>query len=256
MAVKAAHCPPELVLMSEKKSPKSPKTSKKKKVPEAKVSSEEKEVEEVQGQITIEGKTKGCTPGKRKSKEEWGKDDLYNEAVRRGLSPRKGANRDTLCKLLTGKESPRPFRKAQAISELEKRGIKVGNWSLRYMTTILLTVKNMPRFKPHSDRKTFKSGIQKVLKQVHPDFSIKKDAVDLLAEMLRWLMFQLLEQAKIEQKTAEDSKTEEEKKSEFELEKGKISSLGINNAIPKVLTTELARHSMSEGTKAVTKFVS
>lgn len=243
--------------MSEKKSPKSPKKAKPSQKKEA--SEKKQEVEEIseEGKITIGETTKACTPGKRKSKEEWGKEDLYKEAVKRGLSPRKGANRDTLCKLLTGKESPRPFRKAQAIAELEKRGISPGNWSLKYMQTILNLVKKMPAFTLHKDRKVLKGGIQKVLKQVHPDMGIKKDAVDLLAEMLRWLMFQLLDEAKIQEKKIQETLTEEEKKEEeLEGNKGKITSRGVQAAVGKLLTTELARHSVSEGTKAVTKFTS
>ena len=198
--------------------------------------STEGEEKKVPIDITINGVTKTCTPGKKGSKTEWKKEELYKAALERGLGPKKSSKKEELCLLLLTAKGPRFRTKELATKELERRGIEVGNWSLSYMRELLQTVPVMPQVVYHSDRKVFKTPVYKVLKQVHPDTGITKEAQDFIDEMLRFVMFQLLDAAGAKKRT--------------------VNSEDIQDALSKILSGALVRHAESEGVKAVTKLVS
>lgn len=87
----------------------------------------------------------------------------------------------------------------------------------------------------------FRMYIYKVLKQVHPDTGMTQVAKD---ELNAWVFF--IGQA-ISKKAVQLA---------FKAKKQTVSSRDIQTAVRVILPGELARHGVSEGTKAVTKFSS
>ena len=112
----------------------------------------------------------------------------------------------------------------------------------------------MPRKKTPSKKKTEKGGkrrkrevqtfsiyIYKVLKQVHPDTGISKKAMSILNSFVSDIFGRCAgEAAKLV--TYNKSKT--------------LTSREIQTSIRLILPGELAKHAVSEGTKAVTKYTS
>ena len=88
---------------------------------------------------------------------------------------------------------------------------------------------------------TFSSYIYKVLKQVHPDCGISKKSMSIMNSFITDIFERTLVEAG---KLARYSK------------RSTVSSREIQSAIRLVLPGELAKHAVSEGTKAVTKFTS
>jgi histone H2A len=88
---------------------------------------------------------------------------------------------------------------------------------------------------------TFKSHIYKVLKQVHPDMGFTADAKEQMNHFVEHFADKISDEAAFLAK-------KEHKKT--------ISSREIQTAVRLVLPGELAKHSVSEGTKAVTKYSS
>ena len=88
---------------------------------------------------------------------------------------------------------------------------------------------------------TYKIYIFKVLKQVHPDIGISSKAMGIMNSFINDLFEKIAQEAS---KLARYNK------------KNTISSREIQTAIRLVLPGELAKHAVSEGTKAVTKFTS
>mmetsp|Transcript_30217 Transcript_30217/g.58044 ORF Transcript_30217/g.58044 Transcript_30217/m.58044 type:complete len:122 (-) Transcript_30217:239-604(-) len=104
--------------------------------------------------------------------------------------------------------------------------------------------------KPAGDKKKKRSGkkvetykiyIYKVLKQVHPDTGISSKAMSIMNSFINDLF---------EKIAGEASKLSRYNK------KPTITSREIQTAVRLVLPGELAKHAVSEGTKAVTKFTS
>ncbi|MCK9467711.1 MAG: NFYB/HAP3 family transcription factor subunit [Candidatus Absconditabacterales bacterium] len=97
--------------------------------------------------------------------------------------------------------------------------------------------------KPKRRRKknydTFDSYIKKVLKQVHPDLRISKDAVDVLNSILKDLFNNIANEARILEKN---------------VKRVTMSTRDIQSAVRLVLKGELSKHAVSEGTKAVAKY--
>ena len=83
--------------------------------------------------------------------------------------------------------------------------------------------------------------IYKVLKQVHPDTGISSKAMGIMNSFINDLF--------------EKIATEASKLSRYN-KKPTITSREIQTAVRLVLPGELAKHAVSEGTKAVTKFTS
>lgn len=88
---------------------------------------------------------------------------------------------------------------------------------------------------------SYASYIYKVLKQVHPDTGISKKGMSIMNSFINDLFEKLC---------AESAKLARYNK------KATLSSREIQTAVRLVLPGELAKHAVSEGTKAVTKFTS
>jgi histone H2B len=88
---------------------------------------------------------------------------------------------------------------------------------------------------------TYKIYIYKVLKQVHPDTGISSKAMGIMNSFINDIFEKLAQEAA---KLARYNK------------KPTITSREIQTAVRLILPGELAKHAVSEGTKAVTKFTS
>ncbi|CAL5209052.1 unnamed protein product [Lathyrus oleraceus] len=88
---------------------------------------------------------------------------------------------------------------------------------------------------------TYKIYIFKVLKQVHPDIGISSKTMGIMNSFINDIFEKLAQESS---SLARYSK------------KHTISSREIQAAVRLVLPGELAKHAVSEGTKAVTKFTS
>ena len=96
--------------------------------------------------------------------------------------------------------------------------------------------------KPHKKRiESYSSYIYKVLKQVHPETGISKRGMSIMNSFINDIFERLaLEASKLARYT----------------KKATLSSREIQTAVRLLLPGELAKHAVSEGTKAVTKFTS
>ncbi|KAF8396506.1 hypothetical protein HHK36_018129 [Tetracentron sinense] len=110
--------------------------------------------------------------------------------------------------------------------------------------------KKLPKEAASSDKKkkrskksveTYKIYIFKVLKQVHPDIGISSKAMGIMNSFINDIFEKLAQESS---KLARYNK------------KPTITSREIQTAVRLVLPGELAKHAVSEGTKAVTKFTS
>jgi len=90
-------------------------------------------------------------------------------------------------------------------------------------------------------KETYSSYIYKVLKQVHPDTGISNKAMSIMNSFVNDIF---------ERIAGESSKLASYNK------KSTISSREIQTAVRLILPGELAKHAVSEGTKAVTKYTS
>ena len=87
---------------------------------------------------------------------------------------------------------------------------------------------------------TFSIYIYKVLKQVHPDIGISKKAMNIMNSFIH--------------DTFDRIATEGSKLVRFN-KRRTLSSREVQSAVKLILPGELARHAVSEGTKAVTKYI-
>ncbi|CEF62713.1 Histone H2B family and Histone core domain and Histone-fold domain-containing protein [Strongyloides ratti] len=90
-------------------------------------------------------------------------------------------------------------------------------------------------------KETYSIYIYRVLKQVHPDTGISSKAMSIMNSFVNDVF---------ERIAAEASKLAHYNK------KSTISSREIQTSVRLILPGELAKHAVSEGTKAVTKFTS
>ncbi|KAF6146482.1 hypothetical protein GIB67_037782 [Kingdonia uniflora] len=88
---------------------------------------------------------------------------------------------------------------------------------------------------------TYKIYIFKVLKQVHPDIGISSKTMGIMNGFINDISSKTMGEAS---RLARYNK------------KSTITSREIQTAVRLVLPSELAKHAVSEGTKAVTKFTS
>ncbi|XP_012444709.1 histone H2B [Gossypium raimondii] len=95
--------------------------------------------------------------------------------------------------------------------------------------------------RPKKSVETYKIYIFKVLKQVHPDIGISSKAMGIMNSFINDIFEKLAQEAS---RLARYNK------------KPTITSREIQTAVRLVLPGELAKHAVSEGTKAVTKFTS
>ena len=101
--------------------------------------------------------------------------------------------------------------------------------------------KKAGRKKGKKSVETYKIYIFKVLKQVHPDIGISSKAMSIMNSFINDIFEKLAAEAA---KLARYNK------------KPTITSREIQTSVRLVLPGELAKHAVSEGTKAVTKFTS
>jgi histone H2B len=92
-----------------------------------------------------------------------------------------------------------------------------------------------------SKAETYKIYIYKVLKQVHPDTGISSKAMSIMNSFINDIFEKIASEAS---RLARYNK------------KPTITSREIQTAVRLILPGELAKHAVSEGTKAVTKFTS
>ena len=92
-----------------------------------------------------------------------------------------------------------------------------------------------------SKTETYKIYIYKVLKQVHPDTGVSSKAMSIMNSFINDIFEKIASEAS---KLARYNK------------KPTITSREIQTAVRLILPGELAKHAVSEGTKAVTKFTS
>ena len=90
-------------------------------------------------------------------------------------------------------------------------------------------------------RESFSIYIYKVLKQVHPDTGMSKKGMSIMNSFINDIF--------------EKVSTEAGKLVRYN-KKATLSSREVHTAVRLVLPGELAKHAVSEGTKAVTKFTS
>lgn len=90
-------------------------------------------------------------------------------------------------------------------------------------------------------KQTFSSYIYKVLKQVHPDTGVSSKAMGIMNSFVNDLFERVAQEAS---RLANYNR------------KSTITSREIQTAVRLILPGELAKHAVSEGTKAVTKFTS
>ena len=88
---------------------------------------------------------------------------------------------------------------------------------------------------------SYSSYIYKVLKQVHPDTGISKKGMSIMNSFINDIFERIASEAG---RLARYNK------------KSTLSSREVQTAIRLILPGELAKHAVSEGTKAVTKFTS
>eukprot|EP00161_Ancyromonas_sigmoides_P001432 TRINITY_DN111_c0_g1_i3.p1 TRINITY_DN111_c0_g1~~TRINITY_DN111_c0_g1_i3.p1 ORF type:complete len:119 (-),score=61.99 TRINITY_DN111_c0_g1_i3:42-398(-) len=88
-------------------------------------------------------------------------------------------------------------------------------------------------------KETYSTYIYKVLKQVHPDTGVSTKAMSIMNSFINDLFERLAGEAS---RLARYNK------------KGTISSREIQTAVRLLLPGELAKHAVSEGTKAVAKY--
>ena len=104
------------------------------------------------------------------------------------------------------------------------------------------TPKKAAGTKKHAKRvESYSSYIYKVLKQVHPKIGISKRSVSILNSLVSDTFDRVASEAGRLVRYSN---------------KGTLSSREIQTAVRLVLPGELAKHAVSEGTKAVTKFTS
>eukprot|EP00877_Chromochloris_zofingiensis_P004623 jgi/Chrzof1/14161/Cz08g27120.t1 len=92
-----------------------------------------------------------------------------------------------------------------------------------------------------SKSETYKIYLYKVLKQVHPDTGVSSKAMSILNSFVNDIFEKIATEAA---RLARYNK------------KPTITSREIQTAVRLILPGELAKHAVSEGTKAVTKFTS
>ena len=103
------------------------------------------------------------------------------------------------------------------------------------------TVKGAGGKAKKSKTETYKIYIYKVLKQVHPDTGISKRGMSIMNSFINDVFERIASEAG---RLARYNK------------KATLSSREVQTAVRLMLPGELAKHAVSEGTKAVTKFTS
>eukprot|EP00245_Coleochaete_scutata_P001630 TRINITY_DN1200_c0_g3_i1.p1 TRINITY_DN1200_c0_g3~~TRINITY_DN1200_c0_g3_i1.p1 ORF type:complete len:134 (-),score=52.77 TRINITY_DN1200_c0_g3_i1:608-1009(-) len=123
-------------------------------------------------------------------------------------------------------KEPKPKAEKKPAKKAEKKPVKDGSKGKK---------------KAKKTIETYKIYIYKVLKQVHPDTGISSKAMSIMNSFINDIF------EKIATETAKLARYNK---------KPTITSREIQTAVRLILPGELAKHAVSEGTKAVTKFTS
>ena len=101
--------------------------------------------------------------------------------------------------------------------------------------------KDVTKTKRKTRKETYSTYVYKVLKQVHPDTGISNKAMSIMNSFVNDIFERIAGEAS---KLASYNK------------RSTISSREIQTSVRLILPGELAKHAVSEGTKAVTKYQS
>ena len=127
------------------------------------------------------------------------------------------------------KAEKKPVAAEKAPVKVEKKISKEGGSDLKKKKKVKKSIE------------TYKIYLFKVLKQVHPDIGISSKAMGIMNSFINDIFEKLAQESS---RLARYNK------------KPTITSREIQTAVRLVLPGELAKHAVSEGTKAVTKFTS
>jgi len=133
--------------------------------------------------------------------------------------------------------APKSDEQKAGKSKAEKKPVKKAEKKIKSDTKI----DGVKRKKSKKSVETYKIYIYKVLKQVHPDTGISSKATGIMNSFINDIFEKLAQEAA---RLARYNK------------KPTITSREIQTAVRLILPGELAKHAVSEGTKAVTKFTS
>ncbi|KAJ8464522.1 hypothetical protein OPV22_027074 [Ensete ventricosum] len=136
--------------------------------------------------------------------------------------------------------APKAEKKPAAAEEKEKRGEKQPKAG-KHLPSKDVAAVDKKKKKAKKGSETYKIYIFKVLKQVHPDIGISSKAMSIMNSFINDIFEKLAQEAA---RLARYNK------------KPTITSREIQTSVRLVLPGELAKHAVSEGTKAVTKFTS
>ena len=121
-----------------------------------------------------------------------------------------------------GKQAPKVAKKGE--KRAGKKGGKIGE-----------------KKRKRKRRETYTSYIYNVLKQVHPDVGVSAKAMSIMNSFVNDIFERIASEAS---------------RLALQNKKSTISSREIQTAVRLLLPGELAKHAVSEGTKAVTKYTS
>ena len=118
---------------------------------------------------------------------------------------------------------------------------RVGGWRRTWLSKTLIKRRRMKIKRRRKRRESYSIYIYKVLKQVHPDTGISSKAMSIMNSFIHDIF---------EKIANESSRLVRYNR------KHTLSSREVQTAVRLLLPGELAKHAVSEGTKAVTKFSS
>lgn len=130
---------------------------------------------------------------------------------------------------------------SDAPSTIASKGKKISKKGEKKAVMGKKAVKTGEKKRTKKRRESYSIYIYKVLKQVHPDTGISSKAMSIMNSFVNDIFERIAQEAS---RLAHYNK------------KSTITSREIQTAVRLLLPGELAKHAVSEGTKAVTKFTS
>uniref|UniRef100_A0A803VKZ6 Histone H2B n=3 Tax=Passeriformes TaxID=9126 RepID=A0A803VKZ6_FICAL len=142
------------------------------------------------------------------------------------------------------KSAPAPKKGSKkAVTKTQKKGDKKRKKSRKesYSIYVYKTQKKGDKKRKKSRKESYSIYVYKVLKQVHPDTGISSKAMGIMNSFVNDIFERIAGEAS---RLAHYNK------------RSTITSREIQTAVRLLLPGELAKHAVSEGTKAVTKYTS
>ena len=156
-----------------------------------------------------------------------------------GLTDATPAASTTATTVTTTSSSTTATTKGKAASKGFKKGRVASKKGPKSLSSSSSSSASKTRKRSKKRKETFATYIYKVLKQVHPDTGISSKAMSVMDSFVGDLFGRLAAEAStLARKNARQT----------------LSSREIQTAVRLLLPGELAKHAVSEGTKAVTKF--